>query len=145
MKKLTHAAKITDFKREWFLVDAENVVVGKLATQVAKILRGKTKTSFSPHVDCGDYVVVINAEKVALTRNKMETKIYRKHTGWWGHLQEVPAKTVMERQPTRMVRDAIYGMLPKNKLRDHFMKKLFIYAGPEHKHTGQNPTPIKIS
>lgn len=144
MQKLTLYPKLAELKRQWFLVDAQNVVLGKLATQVAVILRGKNKPTFSENVDCGDHVIVINAEKVVLTGNKMEDKIYRRHSGYLGHLKEVKAKDVLAKQPKRVIEEAVYGMLPKNKLRKFVIKKLYIYAGPDHKHTGQQPTPIEI-
>jgi large subunit ribosomal protein L13 len=142
--KLTKAAKHTDFQAKWFLVDAEKIVLGKLSTEIAKILRGKEKSCFSPHVDCGDHVVVINAEKVALTGAKLDQKMYRSHSGYLGNLKEAPAKDVLKKKPTRLIEDAVYGMLPKNKLRKRFMAKLHLYAGPDHKHAGQNPEPLNI-
>lgn len=144
--KLTKASKLTDFqgKRQWFVVDAENVVLGKLATEVAKVLRGKEKPSFSHHVDCGDHVVVINADKISLSGNKWDQKMYRRHSGYLGNLKEATAREIRTKKPTRIIEEAVYGMLPKNKLRRHFMSKLYIYAGPEHKQTGQDPKPLSI-
>ncbi len=142
--KLTKAAKHTDFTAKWYLVDASNIVLGKLATEIAKTLRGKEKPCFSHHVDCGDHVVVINAEKIALTGAKLDQKMYRRHSGYLGNLKETPAKDVIKKNPTRLLEEAISGMLPKNKLRKRFMAKLHLYAGPDHKHTGQNPEPLNI-
>ncbi|MDP2624761.1 MAG: 50S ribosomal protein L13 [Candidatus Peregrinibacteria bacterium] len=142
--KATQFAKKEDFKRQWYLVDAENIVLGKLATQVAVALRGKDKASFSPQTDCGDYVIVINAEKIALTGNKIDQKLYRSHSGYIGNLKESTAREVMGKQPKRIITEAVYGMLPKNKLRKHFMNKLHIYAGSEHKHEGQQPVKLEI-
>ncbi|HCW32697.1 MAG: 50S ribosomal protein L13, large subunit ribosomal protein L13 [Candidatus Peregrinibacteria bacterium GW2011_GWE2_39_6] len=144
--KSTPAAKLSDFTahRQWYLVDAQDCILGKLATVVADTLRGKTKAVFSPHVDCGDYVIIINAGKVKLTGAKREKKIYRRHSGYLGHLKEVVAKDVLDRQPKRVIQEAVAGMLPKNKLRKHFLEKMYIYAESEHKHAGQNPIPLKI-
>lgn len=144
--KLTTASKLEDFKgkRQWYVVDAENVVLGKLATQIAKVLRGKDKPAFSAHVDCGDHVVVINAEKISLSGNKLEDKMYRRHSGYLGNLKETPASEVIKKNPKRIIEEAVNGMLPKNKLRRHFIGKLHIYAGPEHKHEGQNPKTLSV-
>lgn len=126
------------------MLDAENVVLGKLATEVADLLRGKKKPQFSDHIDSGDHVIIINAEKLTLTGKKLTDKAYRRHSGYLGHMREENAVKVMEKQPTRILREAVYGMLPKNKLRKHFMAKLYIYKGAEHKHMGQNPETLKI-
>jgi large subunit ribosomal protein L13 len=143
--KMTIAAKLSDFQsRTWYLVDAENMVLGKMATQIANVLRGKNKSNFSEHVDCGDYVIVINANKVLLTGNKMEDKLYRRHSGYLGNLKEEPAKDILAKQPKRVIEEAVKGMLPKNKLRKHFVGKLYVYADADHKHLGQNPTPLSI-
>lgn len=144
--KMTPAAQPADFKtRQWFLIDAENAILGKLATQVANVLRGKDKPVFSAHVDCGDYVVIINASKIKLTGNKMKDKLYRRHSGYLGNLKEQSAEMVLEKKPKRMIEEAVKGMLPKNKLRRHFMEKLYIYSDAEHKHAGQNPKPLTHS
>jgi len=144
--KLTKSAKISDFqgKRQWFIIDAEGVVLGKLATKIANMLRGKDKPEFTAHVDCGDHIIVINADKVVLTGNKLEGKMYRRHSGYLGNLKETNAKKVLERQPKRVLEEAVHGMLPKNKLRKIFMAKLHLYAGAEHKHAGQNPVAITL-
>jgi large subunit ribosomal protein L13 len=142
--KTTAFSHLADQDRQWYVVDAQDVVLGKLATEVANVLRGKNKASFTPNVDCGDNVIIINADKVHLSGRKMEQKLYRSHSGYLGHLKEVTAKDVMAKKPTKIVENAVYGMLPKNKLRKHFFKKLYVYAGPEHKHAGQNPTPLEV-
>lgn len=144
MQKITSFPKPTTVGKRWILVDADNVVLGKLATAVADLLRGKGKTAFSEHLNTGDHVIVINAEKIALTGNKLTDKIYRRHSGYLGSMKEVPADKVLDKQPTRLVKEAVYGMLPKNRLRKHFMANLYIYKGPEHKHAGQNPETVSV-
>ena len=130
----------------WFVVDATNQVLGRLATKVARVLIGKDKASFTPYLDSGDHVVVINADKIKLTGNKVEQKFYYSHSGYPGGLKEVPAKRVREAKPEWMVREAIEGMLPKNKLRARRMKKLRVYrdAAGLARHKGQNPQPLAI-
>ncbi|MBN1897994.1 MAG: 50S ribosomal protein L13 [Spirochaetes bacterium] len=131
-------------EKKWYLINAENKVLGRLATRVADILRGKLKTDFSPDVDCGDNVIVINARKVRLTGNKMDKKIYRWHTGYPGGLKEVKIKEMMEKQPEFIVLNAVRGMLAKNKLRDRIIKHLKVYKGESHPHTAQQPIELKI-
>jgi large subunit ribosomal protein L13 len=143
--KATAAAKLKDFDRKWYIVDADGLVLGRMATEIANILRGKNKPVFSSHVDCGDHVVIINAEKVALTGKKIDQKMYRRHSGYLGNLKEQTAREVLEKHPTRIIEKAVNGMLPKNKLRKHFMSKLHLFAGPDHKHAGQNPQELKLS
>jgi large subunit ribosomal protein L13 len=130
----------------WFVVDAEGQVLGRLATRVARILIGKDKPSFTPHQDCGDHVVVINAERVRLTGNKIDQKVYRHHSGYPGGLKEVPIRRMLERRPAEVVREAVLGMLPKNKLRARRAKKLRVYAGKEAlaRHAGQKPQPLAL-
>jgi len=125
----------------WFVVDATNQVLGRLATQVARMLIGKDKPSYTPYLDCGDHVVVINADKIRLTGNKLEQKIYRSHSGYPGGLKEVPAKRMRPNRADWMIREAVLGMLPKNKLRAHRAKKLRIYLDDKGlaRHTGQKP------
>jgi large subunit ribosomal protein L13 len=132
--------------RDWFVVDAEGQVLGRLATRVARLLIGKDKPSYTPHLDCGDHVVVINAERIKLTGNKIDQKIYYHHSGWPGGLKEVPIRTLMKRRPEEVVREAVLGMLPKNKLRARRAKKLRIYAGSEAlaRHAGQKPQPLAL-
>src|SRR6201982_2803894 len=137
-------AEALKFGQKWFVVDATNVVLGRLATKVARVLIGKDNPRFTPYLDSGDHVVVINADKIRLTGNKVEQKMYYSHSGYPGGLKEVPAKRVREAKPEWMVREAITGMLPKNKLRARRLKKLRIYrdAAGLSRHVGQKPTPI---
>jgi large subunit ribosomal protein L13 len=130
----------------WFVVDAENQVLGRVATRVARILIGKDKPNFTPYLDCGDHVIVINAERVRLTGNKIEQKVYRRHSGYPGGLKEVPIRALMQRHPEEVVREAVVGMLPKNKLRARRAKKLRVYAGHEAlaRHAGQKPQPVAL-
>jgi large subunit ribosomal protein L13 len=134
----------TKADKQWYLVDAQDQIVGRLATKIADILRGKNKPQFTPHMDMGDYVVVINAEKVRLTGNKENQKEFIHHTGYLGHLRRKPFQTVREKNPKQILEEAVSGMLPKNRLRKHQLNKLMIFAGEEHPHTGQNPTPITL-
>lgn len=133
-----------DVHRKWYVVDAENKVLGRLASEVAKILRGKHKPIYTPHVDSGDYVIIVNAEKVALTGNKWAQKRYRWHTGYPGGLREVPAAKMRQRRPERLVELAVRGMLPKTKLGRAMMRKLKVYAASAHPHAAQNPEPLKL-
>jgi len=122
---------------QWILIDAEGKVLGRLATQIADTLRGKNKADYTPHTDCGDYVVVINADKIHMTGKKMENKIYDRYTGWIGGYKEQTAREMMEKHPTRLLELAVKRMLPKNKLSAQVIKKLKLYAGPEHPHGAQ--------
>lgn len=142
-KTLTTFKKTTGAK-VWYIADAQGVVLGQLATKVADVLRGKEKATFSPSLDNGANVIVINMTKIVLTGNKMEDKLYRTHSGYIGHLKTRSAKQVMEKKPSRILTEAVYGMLPKNRMRKFLMKKLYIYSGSDHKHAGQNPTPLSI-
>jgi len=126
-----------DRSPKWRLIDAEGKVLGRLATEIAEALRGKDKPNYTPHTDCGDYIVVINAEKVALTGDKLEGKVYARYTGYIGGYKEETAKEVLEKHPTRLVEHAVKGMLPKNRLSNQIIKKLKVYAGPEHPHKAQ--------
>jgi len=132
--------------KNWFVVDANGQVLGRLATRVARILIGKDKPQFTPHLDCGDHVVVINAERVRLTGNKIDQKIYRHHSGHPGGLKEEPIRRVLDRRPTEVIREAVLGMLPKNKLRAKRAKKLRVYAGEKGllRHAGQKPQVLEI-
>ena len=130
--------------RKWFLVDAKDKVVGRLATEIANILRGKNKATFTPHLDMGDYVVVINADQVKLTGQKEDQKEYITHSGYLGHIKKTPYKRVRTESPKRILEEAVSGMLPKNRLKKFFLDKLKIYAGEQHPHSGQNPTPLNI-
>lgn len=133
-----------DVERKWWLIDAEGKTLGRLATQIANLLTGKYKKTYTPHVDNGDFVVVINAEKVKLTGGKLDKKLYYKHTGYLGHLKVFTARRLLETHPERVIFLAVKGMLPKNKHRNHRLKRLKIYAGPEHPHTAQKPEPYKV-
>ena len=128
----------------WFVVDASGLTLGRLATQVAILLRGKHKPTYTPHVNCGDNVIVINADKIKLTGNKWDDKLYRKHSEYTGGLRTLTAKEVMTKYPTRMVEEAIYGMLPHTKLGDQMRKQLYVYAGAEHPHTAQKPVEFVV-
>ena len=132
--------------KNWFVVDAEGVVLGRLATRIARILIGKDKPNYTPHLDCGDHVVVINAEQVKLTGNKIDQKIYCHHSGYPGGLKEIPIRVMLQRRPEEVVREAVLGMLPKNKLRARRAKKLRVYAGSEAlaRHAGQKPQPLAL-
>lgn len=140
----TYYAKPGEVEREWLLVDAEDMVLGRLATQVAQILKGKTKPTYTPNVDVGDFVVVINADKIRLTGKKEEQKIYYRHSGYVGGLKETPYKRMLEKHPERIIEKAVRGMLPKNTLGRAMGKKMKVYAGSEHPHTAQNPRKIEL-
>lgn len=140
----TYYAKPGDVKREWLLVDAEDMVLGRLATQLSAILKGKTKPTYTPHIDVGDFVVVINADKIRLTGKKADQKNYYSHSGFPGGLKEVPFKTMLEKHPTRILEKAVKGMLPKNTLGRAMGMKLKVYAGPEHPHEAQQPRKIEL-
>lgn len=132
-------------KKEWILVDAENEALGRLASRVAMIIRGKHKTDFTPHVDCGDNVVVINAEKVKLTGNKVEDKEYVRHTGYPGGQRFTSPKELLKKNPPAIIEKAVKGMLPKNKLGSALYNNLFVYAGTEHPHAAQQPKAINLN
>ena len=140
----TSMPKESDIQRKWYVVDAEGQVLGRLATRVATILRGKHKPSFSPHLDVGDHVVVINAEKVQLTGRKLQKKQYRWHTGYIGGLKEVSAETMLRTHPDRVIEWAVEGMLPKNRLGRAMAKKLKVYRGAAHPHEAQQPQPLEV-
>ena len=132
--------------KNWFVVDAEGQVLGRLASRIARLLIGKDKASFTPSLDCGDHVVVINAEHVRLTENKIDRKVYRHHSGYPGGLKEIPIRQLMQKRPEEVIREAVLGMLPKNKLRARRAKKLRVYAGKEAlaRHAGQKPQPLAL-
>ena len=140
----TYYAKPGEVEREWLLVDAEDMVLGRLATQVAQILKGKTKPTYTPHVDVGDFVIVINAEKIRLTGNKADQKNYYSHSGYQGGLKETSFKDMLEKHPERVIEKAVKGMLPKNTLGRAMGMKLKVYAGSEHPHAAQNPRKIEL-
>ena len=130
--------------RKWYVIDAEGVNLGRLATQVATVLRGKHKPTFTPHIDCGDYVIVTNASKVNLTGNKLKDKMYYNHSRYAGGLRERNAATMIEKYPVEMVERAVKGMLPKGPLGRKMIKKLFVYAGSEHEQQAQKPVEMKV-
>ncbi|HEY8363196.1 MAG TPA: 50S ribosomal protein L13 [Tissierellaceae bacterium] len=135
----SYMAKANEVDRKWYVIDAEGKVLGRLASEVAKILRGKHKPTYTPYVDTGDYVIVINADKVKLTGKKLEKKEYIYHTGYPGGLKRIPYEELLKRKPEKVIELAVKGMLPKNRLGRKMFKKLKVYAGPEHKHQAQKP------
>jgi len=141
----TFSPKPNDIVRSWHLVDADGLVLGRLSTEVASILRGKHKPIFAPHVDTGDFVIVINADKIALTGNKLEQKRAYRHSGYPGGLRAVGYAELMEKHPERAVEKAVRGMLPKNSLGRKTLRKLKVYAGPDHPHQAQQPVPFEIT
>jgi large subunit ribosomal protein L13 len=138
----TYSAKKGEIQRDWYVVDAEGQTLGRLATQIAERLRGKGKPQFTPHVDTGDFVVVVNAEKIAVTGNKLEDKMYYRHSGYPGGLRERPLREQLEKLPTEVLRKAVRGMLPRNRLGRQQLTKLKIYVGPDHPHAAQEPKPF---
>lgn len=141
----TASATPATIDKQWVLVDAEGETLGRLASKVAKIIRGKNKTNYTPHMDCGDNVVIINAEKVHLSGGKWDDKLYIRHTGHPGGQRELTAAQLMNRKPEAMVEKAVKGMLPKNRLGRDLFRNLFVYAGPEHKQTAQKPKAINLN
>jgi large subunit ribosomal protein L13 len=141
----TYTPKPGDVERTWHVIDATDVVLGRLASQVATLLRGKHKATFAPHVDNGDFVIVINAEKVALTGNKRETKLAYRHSGYPGGLRSVTYAELLEKRPERAIEKAVRGMLPKNSLAAQQLSKLKVYTGAEHPHAAQQPKPFEIT
>lgn len=141
----TFMAKPNEVERKWYLVDAEGMVLGRLASQVASILRGKNKPVFTPNVDTGDHVIIINADKVVLSGKKLDQKFYYHHTGYVGHLKETPYRKLMAEKPEFAVKKAIVGMLPKGPLGRKMATKLRVYAGAEHEHEAQKPEVLKLS
>jgi len=141
----TVSANKATVSKEWVLIDAENIVLGRLASEVAKILRGKHKPEFTPHVDCGDNVIVINAEKVLLTGKKMTDRIYLRHTGYPGGQRKQTPKEILDKYPERLVEKAVRGMLPKNKLGRQLFRNLQVVVGPEHKYEAQKPKVIDLN
>ena len=144
MKKYTYSAKDTDNQGRWCLVDAENAILGRLASTVAARLRGKHNPLFTPHVDTGDWIIVINADKVALTGRKWDQKNYYRHSGYIGSLKTITAKKLMEKRPEDLIRFAVKGMLPKNRLGRKLFKKLKVYSGNQHPHEAQQPEILEI-
>lgn len=141
----TISANKATVNKEWVLIDAENEVLGRLASKVAKLVRGKYKPNFTPHVDCGDNVVIINAEKIQLTGKKMTDKVYLRHTGYPGGQRATTPEKVLERYPERVIEHAVKGMLPKNRLGRAILKNVHVYAGTEHKHEAQQPKKLDLN
>ncbi len=144
MSLKTYLAKTGEVNRKWYVVDATDKPVGRLAVDIAKVLMGKNKPTYTPHVDTGDFVIVINAEKVLLTGKKLEDKIYRRHSGYPGNLKEIRAKEMLSNHPERLIELTVKGMIPKNVLGRHMLKKLKVYRGPEHPHIAQKPEPLSL-
>ena len=141
----TWTAKPGEVSRDWYVVDADGKTLGRLATQIADTLRGKNKAQYTPHVDTGDFVVVVNAEKIAVTGQKLDQKMYYRHSGYPGGLRSRTLREQLERRPTEVIRKAVKGMLPKNKLASAQITKLKVYAGPDHPHAAQAPKPMELS
>ena len=141
----TYTPKAGDVEATWYVIDATDVVLGRLATQAAVLLRGKHKATFAPHVDSGDFVIVVNADKVALTGNKRTSKLAYRHSGYPGGLRATPIGELLAKRPERVIEQAVRGMLPKNTLGRAQLRKLKVYAGPEHPHAAQKPQPFEIS
>ncbi|MEM9208196.1 MAG: 50S ribosomal protein L13 [Pseudomonadota bacterium] len=141
----TFSAKPETVRRDWFVVDADGKTLGRLATEIARRLRGKHKPEYTPHVDTGDYIVVVNAEKIRVTGNKLKDKMYHRHTGYIGNLKSTSLEKLMDQAPERALQLAVKGMLPRNPLGRKMLGKLRIYAGPEHEHQAQQPTPLEIN
>jgi large subunit ribosomal protein L13 len=140
----TYTTKPDDINREWYVVDATGLTLGRLASQIASVLRGKHKPIFSPHMDCGDFVIVINAEKVRVTGDKLDQKMYYRHSGYPGGLKTISLRDQMKQHPDRVIRLAVRGMLPKNRLGRQMIKKLKVYREPDHPHQAQQPKPLNM-
>ena len=140
----TFSAKPEEVTRDWFLVDADGKTLGRLATEVARRLRGKHKPEYTPHVDTGDYIVVVNASKIQVTGNKAQDKMYHHHTGFIGNLKSISFEKLLARKPEKIIETAVKGMLPKNPLGRAMFRKLRVYAGPQHDHAAQQPKPLEI-
>jgi large subunit ribosomal protein L13 len=140
----THVTKPADVERQWFIVDAEGQTLGRLASEIAKIIKGKHKPTYSPSVDCGDYVIVINAEKIKVTGRRLDQKKYYRHSGYPGGLTTITLREQLKRHPTRVLESAVTGMLPKNSMGRNMAKKLKLYAGTDHPHQGQQPTILDL-
>ena len=140
----TYSPKPADIQREWHVIDAADVVLGRLAVQTAKLLRGKHKPTYAPHVDGGDFVIIVNAGKVALSGDKRETKLAYRHSGYPGGLTATPIGVLLDKDPRRVIENAVWGMLPKNRLGRRMLRKLKVYAGPDHPHQAQQAKPFEI-
>jgi large subunit ribosomal protein L13 len=141
----TYTPKESEIQRDWYIVDAEDAVLGRISSQIASILRGKHKPQFTPHLDAGDFVIVINAEKVRVTGAKDQQKLYYRHSRYPGGLRSMTFQEMIDRHPERVIHTAVRGMLPKNALGKRMLKKLRVYSGSEHPHNAQQPTPLEIS
>jgi large subunit ribosomal protein L13 len=140
----SYMARPLEVERKWYVVDAEGKHLGRLATEIVRVLRGKNKPQYTPHVDVGDFVVVVNADKVAVTGRKAEQRVYRRHSGYPGGMKETSYEQMLARKPTEILRKAVYGMMPKTRLARKQFKKLKIYAGPEHPHSAQDPQTLEV-
>lgn len=140
----SYMARPQEVERKWYVVDAEGQTLGRLAAEITKVLRGKNKPQYTPHVDTGDFVVVVNADRIEVTGRKAEQKVYRRHTGYPGGLRETSYEVMMQRKPTEILRKAVWGMMPKSRLARQQFKKLKIYAGSEHPHAAQTPEPYEV-
>ena len=141
----TYTPKASEIQREWHVVDAENLVLGRVATEIARILRGKHKPIFAPHLDTGDHVIVVNASKVILTAGKGDAKLVHRHTGYPGGLKTITYNQLLATKPEEAIRRTVRGMLPKNRLGRQMLKKLKVYAGPDHPHAAQSPRPLEVA
>ena len=141
----SYMARPLEVERKWYVVDAEGKHLGRLATEIVRVLRGKNKPQYTPHVDVGDFVVVVNADRVAVTGRKAEQRVYRRHSGYPGGMKETSYEQMLARKPTEVLRKAVYGMMPKTRLARKQFKKLKIYAGPEHPHAAQDPQTLEVS
>jgi large subunit ribosomal protein L13 len=141
----SYMARPLEVERKWYVVDAEGKHLGRLATEIVRVLRGKNKPQYTPHVDVGDFVVVVNADRVAVTGRKAEQRVYRRHSGYPGGMKETSYEQMLARKPTEVIRKAVYGMMPKTRLARKQFKKLKIYAGPEHPHAAQDPQTLEVS
>jgi len=141
----TFSAKPAEVRRDWYVVDATGKTLGRLSTEIARRLRGKHKPEYTPHVDTGDYIVVVNAEKIRVTGNKMKDKMYHHHTGYIGNLKSMPLDKLLAEKPERAVEYAVKGMLPRGPLGRQMLSKLRVFAGPEHPHTAQQPIPLEVN
>jgi large subunit ribosomal protein L13 len=140
----TRFVRKEDVNRKWYVIDAENQVLGRLSVEIARRLRGKHKATYTPHIDTGDYIIVVNADKIRFTGNKLEQKIYYRHTGYPGGLKTITAKALLQRKPERVLEIAVKGMLPKNRLGRRMFKKMKVYTGPDHPHQAQQPEVITL-
>jgi large subunit ribosomal protein L13 len=140
----SYMARPLEVERKWYVVDAEGKHLGRLATEIVRVLRGKNKPQYTPHVDVGDFVVVVNADRVAVTGRKAEQKVYRRHSGYPGGMKETSYEQMLARKPTEVLRKAVYGMMPKTRLARKQFMKLKIYAGPEHPHSAQDPQTLEV-